>query len=62
VVRKKPALFVLEGGYNLTGMAEGACNVFRAMLGEEFEMPQPRRPPVIEEVRRTLGRYWRLGV
>jgi acetoin utilization deacetylase AcuC-like enzyme len=62
VVRKKPALFVLEGGYNLTGTAEGACNVFRAMLGEEFEMPQPKRPAVIEEVKRTLGKYWRLGV
>ncbi len=59
VVRKGPALFVLEGGYNLRGMAEGACNVFRAMLGEEFEMPQPKRPAVIEEVKRTLGEYWR---
>jgi acetoin utilization deacetylase AcuC-like enzyme len=59
VIRKGPALFVLEGGYNSRGLAEGACNVFRAMLGERFEMQQPKRIPVIDEVRSILSKYWK---
>jgi acetoin utilization deacetylase AcuC-like enzyme len=59
VVRRGPALFVLEGGYSLRGLAEGACNVFKAMLGEKFEMQRPKRIPVIDEVRSILGKYWK---
>jgi acetoin utilization deacetylase AcuC-like enzyme len=59
VVRKGPALFVLEGGYSLRGLAEGACNVFKAMLGEKFEMQRPKRIPVIDEVRSILSKYWK---
>jgi acetoin utilization deacetylase AcuC-like enzyme len=59
VVRRGPALFVLEGGYSLRGLAEGVCNVFKAMLGEKFEMPRPKRIPVIDEVRSILGKYWK---
>lgn len=60
VLDRGRALFVLEGGYDLKGTAEGACNVFRCMLGERFETPAPRSPPVLREVKAQLGRYWKL--
>ncbi len=54
--------FFLEGGYDLPALADGAGNVFRALLGEPAEdtlglasHPEPRIENLLAELRRIHG-------
>jgi acetoin utilization deacetylase AcuC-like enzyme len=56
------AIFVLEGGYDLRGLASSVAEVGRALLGEEVEpLPWPARgvlDPLVDAYRRQLQPFW----
>lgn len=55
------AIFVLEGGYDLNGIAASAAAVMSVMLGETVEAGResaPRIDPLIELFRKHHGQYW----
>ena len=55
------AVFVLEGGYDLDGLALSGAAVARALLGEEAPPVTPTGrglDPVVEGYRRVLAPYW----
>jgi acetoin utilization deacetylase AcuC-like enzyme len=51
---------LLEGGYDLDGLAACSAEVVRALLGERAEpvAPAARVEPLVEAYRRTLRPYW----
>lgn len=58
---KGRVVFVLEGGYVLDAVAEGVVNVVKTLTGEKPPMPvEPRRPSVVDELKRVLVSYWKL--
>lgn len=58
---KGRVVFVLEGGYVLDALAEGVVNVVKTLAGEKPPTPvEPRRPSVIDELKRGLAGYWEL--
>lgn len=58
---KGRAVFTLEGGYALDALAEGVVNVVKTLTGEKPSTPvEPRRPSVIDELKRGLASYWKL--
>ncbi len=58
---KGRVVFVLEGGYVLDAVAEGVVNVVKTLTGEKPPMPvEPRRPSVVDELKRVLVNYWKL--
>lgn len=58
---KGRVVFVLEGGYNLEALSEGATNLVRALTGERFDAPvEVRHPKVIDEVKQALAGKWNL--
>ncbi len=58
---KGRVVFVLEGGYVLDALAEGVVNVVKTLAGEKHPTPvEPRRPNVIDELKRGLASYWKL--
>ncbi len=58
---KGRVVFVLEGGYVLDALAEGVVNVVKTLTGEKPPTPvEPRRPSVIDELKRGLASYWKL--
>jgi acetoin utilization deacetylase AcuC-like enzyme len=60
-VCKGRAVFVLEGGYALDALAGGAVNIVKVMTGEKIPVSvKPRRPSVIDELKRVLANYWKL--
>ena len=60
-VCKGRAVFVLEGGYALDALAGGAVNIVKVMTGEKIPASvKPRRPSVIDELKRVLVNYWKL--
>jgi acetoin utilization deacetylase AcuC-like enzyme len=55
------AVFVLEGGYNLDGIAASAAEVMRLLLGEphtRVDAADQRVDPLIEAYRRAHGAKW----
>jgi acetoin utilization deacetylase AcuC-like enzyme len=55
------AVFVLEGGYDLDGIAASTAMVMRVLLGETVEAgrdPAPRIDPLIGLFRQHHGQYW----
>jgi acetoin utilization deacetylase AcuC-like enzyme len=55
------AVFVLEGGYDLRGLASSGAQVARALLGEPAEpLPWPagRLDPLLDAYRRQLAPFW----
>ncbi|MEM0463973.1 histone deacetylase family protein [Pyrobaculum sp.] len=67
---QKPTIFLLEGGYNREVLQRGTKALVRLVAAGDFrpEETQTDSPPhvarryeeIIQEVRRHLGRYWRL--
>ena len=58
---KGRAVFVLEGGYDLDGIAESTAAVMRVLLGETVETggdSAPRIDPLIGVFRKHHGQYW----
>jgi acetoin utilization deacetylase AcuC-like enzyme len=58
---KGRAVFVLEGGYDLDGIAESAGQVTRVLLGETVETGGGSAPwidPLIGVFRKHHGQYW----
>jgi acetoin utilization deacetylase AcuC-like enzyme len=55
------AVFLLEGGYDLQALSEGVTNIVKAMGGEKFQMPAEKRPKVIDDVKKALGKKWMFG-
>jgi acetoin utilization deacetylase AcuC-like enzyme len=58
---KGRAVFVLEGGYDLDGIAASAGQVMRVLLGETVETggdSASRIDPLIELFRKYHGQYW----
>jgi acetoin utilization deacetylase AcuC-like enzyme len=60
--RGRPAVFVLEGGYDLAGIADSAANVVGVLCGGAADpVARPRGGPidaVLESFRRELQPYW----
>jgi acetoin utilization deacetylase AcuC-like enzyme len=59
---KGRAIFVLEGGYDLDGIAGSTAAVVRVLLGEAVETcndSAPRIDPLISLFRKHHGQYWR---
>jgi len=58
---KGRVVFVLEGGYVLDALADGVVNVVKTLTGEKPPTPvEPRRPSVIDELKKVLVSYWKL--
>jgi acetoin utilization deacetylase AcuC-like enzyme len=58
---KGRAVFVLEGGYDLDGIAASSAAVMKVLLGEPVETggdPAPRIDPLIDLFRNHHGQYW----
>jgi acetoin utilization deacetylase AcuC-like enzyme len=58
---KGRAIFVLEGGYDLAGIAASTAAVMRELLGETVEAggdSAPRIDPLIDLFRNHHGQYW----
>jgi acetoin utilization deacetylase AcuC-like enzyme len=58
---KGRAIFVLEGGYDLDGIAASAGQVMRVLLGETVETGEgsaQRIDPLIDLFRKHHGQYW----
>jgi len=58
---KGRAVFVLEGGYDLDGIAASSGAVMKVLLGETVETggdPAPRIDPLIDLFRKHHGQYW----
>jgi acetoin utilization deacetylase AcuC-like enzyme len=58
---KGRAVFVLEGGYDLDGIAASTAAVMRVLLGETVETggdPAPWIDPLISLFRKHHGQYW----
>ena len=58
---KGRAVFVLEGGYDLDGIAESTAAVMRVLLGETVGIgggSAPRIDPLISLFRKHHGQYW----
>jgi len=57
-------LLTLEGGYSLTGLAEGVARVIGVLAGNDYpapaEEPDPRAVEIVREARSFLSRYWPL--
>jgi acetoin utilization deacetylase AcuC-like enzyme len=54
-------VFVLEGGYNLDGIARSAAEVVRVALGRggpRLKGASPRLDPLVSAYRETLGPFW----
>jgi len=55
------AIFVLEGGYDLDGIAASSAEVMRVLLGETVETggdSASRIDPLIDLFRKYHGQYW----
>ena len=58
---KERAVFVLEGGYDLDGIAKSTGQVMRVLLGQTVETggdSAPRIDPLIDLFRKHHGQYW----
>jgi len=53
-------VLVLEGGYSLEALGEGAAHVMRVLKGERPPMPTGRREEVVSELKRVLSSCWSL--
>ena len=58
--RARGVVVLLEGGYDLEGLATGAAEVVRGLLGERAEpvAPAARVEPLVAAYRRALRPYW----
>jgi len=58
---KGRVVLALEGGYVLDAVAEGVVNVVKTLTGEKPPMiVEPRRPSIVDELKRVLVSYWKL--
>jgi len=54
-------VLVLEGGYALDALADGAVRIVKTLTGGKPSLPTDfRRPAVIDELKRRLASYWSL--
>jgi acetoin utilization deacetylase AcuC-like enzyme len=56
----KPVGCVLEGGYDLDGLATSVAATMEALTGDGTPGSHPRGP-LVEEAAAAVGRYWELG-